>query len=87
MNFSDIRDMDRTQWLFWAVAICTTMAVVTASVVLAFFGGDLQERFHLWVDRRKNLTRWEAQVSTTTVIRQRSNSDNVYGGFQRRGLP
>lgn len=87
MNFSDIRDMDRTQWLFWAIAICTTLGVVSASIILAFFGNDIQERFHSWADRRKNVRRWESQVSTTTVIRQRSDRENVYSGFQRGEVP
>lgn len=83
MNFSDIRDMDRTQWLFWAVAICTTVGVVTASVVLAFFGGDLMELFHLWSDNRKKVSRKESKInSPLSGPRQRSNSFRVYGGFK-----
>ncbi|KAF2170197.1 hypothetical protein M409DRAFT_19800 [Zasmidium cellare ATCC 36951] len=65
MNFSDIRDMDRTQWLFWAVAICVTVGVVTSSIVLAFSGGAIVEKMHMWRDSRREKT-----LSTTTVLRQ-----------------
>ncbi|KAK4539213.1 hypothetical protein LTR36_000896 [Oleoguttula mirabilis] len=65
MNFSDIRNMRRTQSLFWVVALCVTAGVVGASLFLAFSGGDLLEKIFTWRDARK-----EKQLSTTTVLRQ-----------------
>ncbi|KAK3657824.1 hypothetical protein LTR56_002203 [Elasticomyces elasticus] len=68
MNFVDIRNMDRTQGLFWLVAVCVTFGVVAASLFLAFSGGDILEKLIMWRDARR-----ERQVSTTTVLRQNSS--------------
>lgn len=51
MNFADIRDMRQTQWLFWAVALCITAAVVAASLFLAFSGSAMYEKVLMWKDR------------------------------------
>ena len=51
MNFSDIREMGQTQWLFWAVALCVTAGVVGSSLFLAFSGGKMYEKVLLWKDR------------------------------------
>lgn len=53
MNTIDIRDMTATQSLFWLVAILVTVGVLGASVFLAFQGGNLMERLHLWLDARR----------------------------------
>lgn len=53
MNTVDIRDMTATQSLFWLVAILVTVGVLGASVFLAFQGGNLMERLHLWLDARR----------------------------------
>lgn len=65
MNVRDIRDMSQTQSLFWAVAVCVTVGVVAASVLLAFSGGDIIDKMLMWRDARR-----EKQLSTTTVLRQ-----------------
>jgi hypothetical protein len=56
MNTQDIRDMTATQSLFWLVAICVTAGVLGASIFLAFQGGDILERLHLWLDARRERT-------------------------------
>ncbi|KAK5707533.1 hypothetical protein LTR97_000070 [Elasticomyces elasticus] len=53
MNFVDIRNMDRTQGLFWLVAVCVTFGVVAASLFLAFSGGDILEKLIMWRDARR----------------------------------
>lgn len=65
MNFSDIRNTDQTQWVFWAVALCVTAGVVGASIFLAFSGGPMLEKLHMWRDSRR-----ESQLATTTALRQ-----------------
>lgn len=55
MNFSDIRDMAQTQWLFWAVALCVTAGVVALSLFVAFSGRVLVEKFMIWRDKRKEM--------------------------------
>ncbi|KAK3074334.1 hypothetical protein LTR53_003324 [Teratosphaeriaceae sp. CCFEE 6253] len=67
MNFADIRNMNRNQSLFWAVALCVTFGVVAASTFLAFSGGDILAKAMMWRDARK-----ERHVSTTTLLRQSS---------------
>lgn len=52
MNFSDIRDMERTQSLFWIVAASLTIGTVSFSVFLAFSGGAIIEWFVTWRENR-----------------------------------
>jgi hypothetical protein len=63
MNFSDIRNTVQTQWLFWAVALCVTAAVVALSLFVAFSGHQLVEHYLTWRDKRKenNLTKETAR--------------------------
>lgn len=74
MNFSDIRNMETTQWLFWAVAIAVTVGVVASSVFLAFSGGPLLEKLHMWRDTRR-----DTRMFTTSSLRQRVNTQNLPG--------
>lgn len=53
MNVADVRDMSSTQDLFWLVACCVTVAVTGASLLFAFYGAALVERFKLWKDERR----------------------------------
>ncbi|OAL53637.1 hypothetical protein IQ07DRAFT_677101 [Pyrenochaeta sp. DS3sAY3a] len=55
MNFADIRDMERTQGLFWIVAGSLTVGTVAFSVFLAFYGGAIMEWFVTW---REKLSGW-----------------------------
>lgn len=68
-NFSDIRNMESQQWLFWPIAISITIGVASLSLVLAFSGGAMLERMRVWRDRRR-----EQGLSTATVLRQRADS-------------
>lgn len=52
MNFSDIRDMESTQRLFWLVASCLTVATVGFSLLLAFYGGSIVEWLVTWKETR-----------------------------------
>ncbi|KAK5164777.1 uncharacterized protein LTR77_009441 [Saxophila tyrrhenica] len=84
MNFSDIRDMAQTQWLFWAVAICVTTAVVAASVFLAFSGGRILENILMWRDQRR-----ERRLTTKTAQKQAARELGEKGfrvnGVERSG--
>lgn len=64
MNFSDIRDMERTQRLFWLVAGCLTVATVGFSLFLAFYGGSIMEWFVTWKQTRSR------RLRTKTVARK-----------------
>ena len=52
MNFSDIRDMEQTQRLFWIVAGSLTVGTVAFSVFLAFYGGAIMEWLVTWKENR-----------------------------------
>jgi Mg2+ and Co2+ transporter CorA len=56
MNVSDIRNMEQTQWIFWAIAICVTFAVVGSSIAVAFYGADIYEKLLGWRMRRDQLS-------------------------------
>lgn len=58
MNFSDIRDMEQTQRMFWIVAGSLTVGVVALSLFLAFYGGSIMEWLVDWRENRsRNLKR------------------------------
>ncbi|KAH8730806.1 hypothetical protein GQ44DRAFT_699888 [Phaeosphaeriaceae sp. PMI808] len=52
MNFSDIRDMDQTQQLFWVVGGSVTVATVGFSTFLAFYGSAIMEWLVTWREKR-----------------------------------
>jgi hypothetical protein len=54
MNFADIRDMERTQGLFWAVAVPVTAGIIVLAVFLANHGDRVLELVILFVQRLKN---------------------------------
>ena len=58
MNFSDIRNMSQTQSLFWIVAASVTAGVVGFSVLLAFYGADMSEKFFVWKGQQRDA--WDA---------------------------
>lgn len=53
MNFVDIRDMERTQGLFWIIAGSLTVATVAFAIFLAFYGGDIIDGLIAWKENRK----------------------------------
>ncbi|KAI9684977.1 MAG: hypothetical protein M1820_010857 [Bogoriella megaspora] len=55
MNFADIRNMSRNQGLFWLVACCVTSIVVCFSMLLAFYGAEMSEKFFLWKQQQREL--------------------------------
>ena len=81
MNFSDIRDMNQTQWLFWAVALCVTAGVVGASLFMAFSGGKMYEKILLWKDRYQ-----EQYGSKTRTSRRTDMSQGGESGFKVLGM-
>lgn len=62
----------QTQWLFWAVALCVTAAVLALSLFVAFSGHQMLEHFLTWRDKRKeiNLTKTTARKSAMIVPRE-----------------
>ena len=81
MNFSDIRDMKRTQWVFWAVALCVTAGVVGASLFLAFSGSKMYEKLLTWKDRY-----YEQRQSLVRASRQTASSQPTEAGFKVLGM-
>ncbi|KAF2193694.1 hypothetical protein K469DRAFT_549828 [Zopfia rhizophila CBS 207.26] len=52
MNFSDIRDMESTQRLFWIISASLTVGTVGFAIVLAFYGGAIVDWFVAWRENR-----------------------------------
>lgn len=48
MNTVDIRNQDTTQWLFWAIALPITAAVVVLALVVAYRYDEIRE----WIDKK-----------------------------------
>lgn len=57
MNFSDIRDMEQTQRLFWVIAGSLTVATLAFSIFLAFYGGAIMEWVVTWRENRSRRSR------------------------------
>lgn len=66
MNFSDIRDMERTQQLFWLVGGCLTVLTVGFSLFLAFYGGAILEWLMTWRENRSRRLKSEHLARRTT---------------------
>lgn len=66
MNFADIRNMERTQGLFWIVAGSLTVGTVLFSVFLAFYGGAIMEWFVTWRENRSRRQK-KRQVMRNTL--------------------
>lgn len=52
MNFSDIRDMESTQRLFWIISGSLTVGTVGFTIFLAFYGGTIVDWFISWKENR-----------------------------------
>lgn len=46
MNTVDIRDMDSSQWIFWATALPVTATIGGVSLVLAYYGTQMRDSLH-----------------------------------------
>lgn len=57
MNFSDIRDMESTQRLFWIIASSLTVGTVGFAIFLAFYGGAIVDWFVAWKEDRNRRSR------------------------------
>ncbi|KAF1911359.1 hypothetical protein BDU57DRAFT_598697 [Ampelomyces quisqualis] len=76
MNFSDIRDMEQTQRLFWVVAGSLTVATVAFSVFLAFYGGAIMEWFVTWSENRSRKLKKRTAVKRRGLDVQQSRITN-----------
>jgi hypothetical protein len=61
MNFSDIREIESTQRLFWIISGSLTVGTVGFAIFLAFYGGAIVDWFISW---RENRNRSRTRVST-----------------------
>jgi hypothetical protein len=46
MNTVDIRDMDSSQWIFWATALPVTATIGGVSLLLAYYGTQMRDSLH-----------------------------------------
>lgn len=68
MNFADIREMDRSQGLFWIIAGSVTVGTVSFSVFLAFYGGAIMEWFVSWRQNRSRRLKRRQAVRNFEVL-------------------
>jgi hypothetical protein len=84
MNTSDIRNTDRGQGYFWAIAVPVTLGIVFAAVLLAYHGDRLYDAFwqavHTLAERR-------TASSTKTLHTERRRSwgkmPSIHAGFPK----
>ncbi|KAF2260563.1 hypothetical protein CC78DRAFT_536320 [Lojkania enalia] len=75
MNFSDIRDMEETQRLFWIISGALTTSTVGFAIFLAFYGSVIVDWFMSWRENRNRRSRAPEQVHRP-VQRRRSGFRN-----------
>ncbi|KAF2793296.1 hypothetical protein K505DRAFT_244772 [Melanomma pulvis-pyrius CBS 109.77] len=70
MNFSDIRDMESTQRLFWIISGSLTVGTVGFAIFLAFYGGAIVDWVVTWRENRTRRARKPDVVQTPMERRQ-----------------
>ncbi|CAO2655561.1 Nn.00g043640.m01.CDS01 [Neocucurbitaria sp. VM-36] len=76
MNFSDIRDMERTQGLFWIVACSLTVATLVFSLFLAFYGGAIMDGLVTWRDNRNRKIKRKQAMRRVVPAQQQNGIRN-----------
>lgn len=71
MNFADIRDMERTQGLFWIIAGSLTVGTMAFALFVAFYGSSVVDWFIVFKEdrRRKKRSKKPALRETARGIR------------------
>jgi Mg2+ and Co2+ transporter CorA len=89
MNFSDIRDMQQTQRLFWITAASLTVGTVTFSAFLAFYGSAITEWFVTWRENRRRRLKKKMAVKKRGLEMQRNQerSFEVLDALRPNGVP
>ncbi|KAF2465634.1 uncharacterized protein BDR25DRAFT_306712 [Lindgomyces ingoldianus] len=85
MNFSDIRNMEATQRLFWIISGALTVGTVGFAIFLAFYGGAIVDWFVSWRENRHRRTK--APPPTLRLIEKRQSgfrNFEVLDTIQRR---
>ena len=65
MNFSDIRNMERTQGLFWIISGSLTIGTVGFAIFLAFFGASIVDYLMTWRENRFRRSAAKASAQTS----------------------
>ncbi|KAF2830828.1 hypothetical protein CC86DRAFT_343869 [Ophiobolus disseminans] len=89
MNFSDIRNMEQSQSLFWIVAGSLTVGTVAFSVFLAFYGGAITEWFVTWRENRNRRLKRRTAIKNRGLELQRNQirSFEVLDALRPTGVP
>ncbi|CAI6314333.1 unnamed protein product [Periconia digitata] len=82
MNFSDIRDMERTQRLFWIVAGSLTVATVAFSIFLAFYGGAIVDWLVAWRDDRRRRAERKSRIRDRERARMGEGTATGFRSFE-----
>lgn len=72
MNFSDIRNMESTQRLYWIISGSLTVGTVAFAVFLAFYGGSIVEWGVSWRENRRRMKK-RAEVPGARQIMVRAS--------------
>lgn len=65
MNFADIRDMERRQGVFWAIAIPVTAGIIVIAVFLASHGDKVLEMLTRTLQKSKGQQRPSSMSSVS----------------------
>lgn len=89
MNFSDIRDMEQTQRMFWIVAGSLTVGVVALSLFMAFYGGSIMEWLVDWRENRSRKLKKKMDIKRRGLSVQQTKMANfeVLSALGPRGGP
>ncbi|KAF2676084.1 hypothetical protein K458DRAFT_447709 [Lentithecium fluviatile CBS 122367] len=73
MNFSDIRNMESTQRLFWIIAGSLTTGTVGFALFLAFYGGDIVDWFLGWKENRRRMREGNKKDAIPKLVERRGS--------------
>ena len=74
MNTTDIRDLEKGQWLFWAIALPVTSIVIGLAVVVVLKGESIREFFISYQEARDR-----KQISTASMPKDKTMSYRMTG--------
>lgn len=82
MNTYDIRNMTKSQSLFWIVAGSLTAGTVSLAMILAFYGGTMLEWFFNWRANILEPRRPKKMKKPPVIVPTQDSSKNKYKNFE-----
>jgi hypothetical protein len=87
MNTADMRNLENNQSIFWAVALPLTALIGGLSLVVAYGGTQLRERFDKFRERARKGRNDKSSRRTSSLSSSPRKTDEEYLGGANQALP